>query len=63
MIRTMENESFEVTTVMDILYGERSDGSDGQFICGDDGKMAIQEGEVIRNAEDNHNYTSFWTKK
>lgn len=63
MIRTTENESFDVRSVMDILYGERSDGSGGQFICGADGKKAIREGEVIRYSEDNKDYTSFWRKK
>lgn len=62
MIRTIVNESFDVDSVMDILYDDRSESSDGQFICGADGKKAIRESEVIRN-KNNNDYTSFWRKK
>lgn len=63
MIRTIVNESFDVGSVMDILYGERSGGNVGQFICGADGKKVIREGEVIRDPEKPRDYTTFWRKK
>lgn len=61
MVKSKQNESFDVRSVMDILYGEKSKSSGG-FIRGTDGKKAIQECEIIRN-DNNNGYTSFWRKK
>lgn len=53
--------SFDVRSVMDILYGEGAADTDGAFICANDGKKRAQDGEVIHlsNEED---YSTFWTK-
>lgn len=56
-------ESFDVESVMDILYGESPSSKYSQFISGDDGKKKIRDGEVIRNSEKDRDYTSFWRNK
>lgn len=63
MKRIMGNESFDVRSVMDILYGGGSDDTSGKFVCASDGKPATREGEVVRNSENTKDYSSFWRKK
>lgn len=69
----MENKekTFDVDTIMDILYGEYTDPWENKgFVCAADGKKVISEGEIIRNNPEEENsltrkrdYNSFWRKK
>lgn len=57
------NESFDVESVMNIIYGESSESKYSTFICGRDGKKAVREGEVITNKDKDRDYTTFWRRK
>lgn len=61
-IQAQEKTSFDVRSVMDILYGEESRSTDGAFICADDGKQKALKAEVIQLPEEEKNYSSFWRK-
>lgn len=44
----MIEKSFDIRSVMDILYGEEYKNTDGTFICADDGKQKALKAEVIQ---------------
>ncbi|MDE5830356.1 MAG: hypothetical protein K2H53_01340 [Clostridia bacterium] len=58
-----KKKSFEIDSVMDILYGEESSDRYSQFVSGDEGKQQAQEDEVIHISEKDMDYTSFYRKR
>lgn len=54
--------SFDVKSVMDILYGEESVNPDGAFICANDGKKIARDEEIIHLPKENRDYSTFWIK-
>lgn len=60
--QTERKVSYDVRSVMDILYGEESDNTNGAFVCANDGKQAAQEDEVIQLPRENRDYSTFWRK-
>lgn len=60
--RTGKKVSFDVRSVMDILYGEGAANTDGAFICANDGKRRAQDGEVIYLSDEEEDYSTFWIK-
>lgn len=62
--KEMEDErTYDVGSVMDILYGGSPGRKYSKFVCGSDGKKTIQECEIVCNTEDNKKYPTFWRKK
>lgn len=55
--------SFDVRSVMDVIYGENSTNKCSMFVRGSEGKRKAQECEVIRDTKDDKNYTTFWEKE
>lgn len=55
-----EKISFDVKSIMDVIYGEGSSRIDSRFIFSDEGKQKLQEGEQIHLSEKDKNHSSFW---
>lgn len=59
---TEKTVSFDVKSVMDILYGEEPNNTIGTFVCANDGKQAAGKDEVIHLPKENRDYSTFWRK-
>ena len=56
-----EKISFDVKSIMDVMYGESSSSHiDSRFIFADEGKQKLQEGEQIHLSEKDKGHSSFW---
>lgn len=58
----MGDNSIDVKSIMDLIYGESSNCTDIRFVYADEGKQIAQEDEVIQLPEKDKNYSSFWRK-
>lgn len=53
-------KSFDVKSIMDVLYDEGSSRTDSRFVYAEDGKQILQEDEVIHLDKKDRDYSSFW---
>lgn len=58
----MGEKSFDVKSIMDVLYDESSSRTDSRFVFAEEGKQIAERDEVIHLDKEEKDYSSFWRK-